>query len=395
MSNLYKLSELFNMQMGKTPARNNSKYWDNGIYPWISISDFSNNGKFIKTTKEKITDMAVVATGIKPISTGTVIMSFKLSIGKVAVVQTDESKTYSNEAIMAFEIKKDLPAGIGLTNEYLYYLLSSIKFDNIGNKAVMGKTLNRGILENIKVTIHSFDKQKKIVAVLDKITYLIDKQKQGIKKLDEIIKSRFVEMFGDPEINPMEWSEKPLSELLNVISGYAFKSELFAESGIPVLRIGNINTGIFQAVNMVYWKEDKKLERYKVYPGDLVMSLTGTVGKDDYGNVCILDNEYDAYYLNQRNAKFQIKGNINKYYLSELLKFPQIKKRLTGISRGVRQANISNQDILNLQVPIPNIEKQVQYGEFVHLVNKSKFEVQKSLEKLELLKKSLMQKYFG
>ena len=104
------------------------------------------------------------------------------------------------------------------------------------------------------------------------------------------------------------------------------------------------------------------------------MSLTGTVGKDDYGNVCILDNEYDAYYLNQRNAKFQIKGNINKYYLSELLKFPQIKKRLTGISRGVRQANISNQDILNLQVPIPNIEKQVQYGEFVHLVNKSKFE---------------------
>ena len=213
MSNLYKLSELFNMQMGKTPARNNSKYWDNGIYPWISISDFSNNGKFIKTTKEKITDMAVVATGIKPISTGTVIMSFKLSIGKVAVVQTDESKTYSNEAIMAFEIKKDLPAGIGLTNEYLYYLLSSIKFDNIGNKAVMGKTLNRGILENIKVTIHSFDKQKKIVAVLDKITYLIDKQKQGIKKLDEIIKSRFVEMFGDPEINRMDWSVKPLSEL--------------------------------------------------------------------------------------------------------------------------------------------------------------------------------------
>ena len=255
-----------------------------------------------------------------------------------------------------------------------YYLFSNIHILENGFKGAGLKHISANYILNINIDLLNESVQNEILNKIKLIDKLISKKKEQLNKLDIEIKSRFVEMFGDPEINPMEWSEKPLSELLNVISGYAFKSELFAESGIPVLRIGNINTGIFQAVNMVYWKEDKKLERYKVYPGDLVMSLTGTVGKDDYGNVCILDNEYDAYYLNQRNAKFQIKGNINKYYLSELLKFPQIKKRLTGISRGVRQANISNQDILNLQVPIPNIEKQVQYGEFVHLVNKSKFE---------------------
>ena len=79
------------------------------------------------------------------------------------------------------------------------------------------------------------------------------------------------------------------------------------------------------------------------------------------------------YYLNQRNAKLEIKDGIDKYYLSQLLKFEPMKKRLTGISRGVRQANISNKDILNLVVPVPPIELQNQFAAFVHQINKSKF----------------------
>ena len=188
------------------------------------------------------------------------------------------------------------------------------------------------------------------------------------------IKARFVELFGNPDTNPKGWDECPLSEKLNVLGGYAFKSEQFDENdGIPVLRIGNINAGYFKPVNMVYWKEDQSLERYAMYPGDLVMSLTGTVGKDDYGNVCILGNDYEMYYLNQRNAKLEIKEGIDKYYLSQLLKFEQIKKRLTGISRGVRQANISNKDILDLVVPVPPMDLQEQFADFVRQVDKSKF----------------------
>ena len=125
------------------------------------------------------------------------------------------------------------------------------------------------------------------------------------------------------------------------------------------------------------------------------MSLTGTVGKDDYGNVCILGNDYDVYYLNQRNAKLELQDTINKYYLSVLLKFEPVKKKLTGISRGVRQANISNKDILNLSVPIPPIELQNQFADFVKQTDKSKSAIQKSLDKLETLQKALMQKYFG
>ncbi len=202
-------------------------------------------------------------------------------------------------------------------------------------------------------------------------------------------------MFGDPKENVFGRKEQHLSEHLSVIGGYAFKSDHFSEDGIPVLRIGNINSGFFKPVNLVYWNDDDALNRYKIYPGDLVMSLTGTVGKDDYGNVCIIGNDYNVYYLNQRNAKLELKDTMNKYFLSMLLKFEPVKKELTGISRGVRQANISNKDILDLTVPIPPLDLQNQFADFVQQVDKSKMAVKKTLEKAETLKKALMQEYFG
>ena len=274
--------------------------------------------------------------------------------------------------------------------KYLYYALKKLKIPNTG--------YNRHFkwLKESKIVYPSYDKQAEIVEILDKLQHIINLRNDEMQKLDNLIKARFVEMFGDPVINPKEWEECTLSEKINVLGGYAFKSEEFnEEDGIPVLRIGNINSGYFKPTNLVYWPEDEKLRRYVVYPGDLVMSLTGTVGKDDYGNVCILRDDFKMYYLNQRNAKLEIKDGINQYYLSELLEFKQIKKKLTGINRGVRQANISNKDILNLIVPIPPIELQNQFADFVHQVDKSKVAVQKALDEAQILFDSLMQEYFG
>lgn len=251
-------------------------------------------------------------------------------------------------------------------------------------------------IDSLELPIYEPAQAQRIVKKIGLLQNIIDNRKCELSKLDELIKARFVEMFGDPDTNPMHWSEQQLSEKLNVLGGYAFKSDRFSETGeIPVLRIGNINAGFFKPVNMVFWEEDENLERYIMYPGDLVMSLTGTVGKDDYGNVCILGKEYSKYYLNQRNAKLELKDGLDKYYLSQLLRFEKIKKRLTGISRGVRQANISNRDILGLRVPIPPIERQEQFADFVAQVDKSKVAVQAALDKAQLLFDSLMQEYFG
>lgn len=270
--------------------------------------------------------------------------------------------------------------------KYLYYLLK-------GNQSNLMKLRFGACMPNIKKSdlgnfkfIYDSDviHQDKIISIFDNLTNVIYFYEKQIKYFDNLVKARFIEMFGDPENNPNGWMESPLSEKLSVLGGFAFKSDKFSEiSGIPILRIGNINSGHFKPVNMVYWKEDENLERYLIYPGDLVMSLTGTVGKDDYGNVCILGDDFEKYYLNQRNAKLEIQGGINKFYLSQLLKFTQVKKKLTGISRGVRQANISNKDILNLVVPIPPIELQQQFEDFVHQVDKSRFDIKKSIIELE------------
>lgn len=383
-----RLDEIFDLQMGKTPSRNNADYWTDGQYDWVSIADLGSYQKYVEDTKERISALAVQESGIKSVPANTVIMSFKLSLGKTAITQ---EPVYTNEAIMAF-----IPTEkYAVLPDYFYYLFSAKDWTKGTNRAVMGTTLNKATLGAVSITVPPIDEQRKIAAILDKVSDLIAKRRQQLDKLDEMVKARFVEIFGEPDENPKHWQEDELSHHLKVIGGYAFKSDGFTDEGIPVLRIGNINSGHFLPVNMVYWPDDLALARYKVFPGDLVMSLTGTVGKDDYGNVCILGADYDEYYLNQRNAKLSIERSLNKYYFSELLKFPRIKKRLTGISRGIRQANISNKDILTLRVPMPPIELQEQFAAFVEQTEKTKIIISHSLEKLETLKKALMQEYFG
>ena len=293
----------------------------------------------------------------------------RINVGSVDV-QECEDRVIVSPLYVVFSVDEKL------NRRYLlHYLKSDITLTYIKAYASgsVRDNLKFSILKDFPINLPSAEEQEQIVATLDGIEHLIALRKEEIASLDELVKSRFIELFGDPDTNPLGWNEDVLSEHLEVIGGYAFKSDKFEDEGIPVLRIGNINSGRFLPVNMVYWNDDPTLERYKMYPGDLVMSLTGTVGKDDYGNVCILGADYPEYYLNQRNAKLSLKPTLNAKYLSELLKFERIKRRLTGISRGVRQANISNKDILCLCVPIAPINLQQQFAAFVEQTDKSKY----------------------
>ena len=312
---------------------------------------------------------------------------------KTLLIDDELAECIYSTGFYAVHAKKNV-----IKEKCLFYLLTSDAFLKQKDKNCSGATqkaiTNTG-LKKIIVNIPDYKHQDAVVEKLDAVSRIISLYQNELKCFDELVKARFVEMFGDPDRNPMNWETAELKRHLEIVGGFAFKSDRFTGSGIPVLRIGNINSGRFLPVNMVFWPEDSSLARYKIYPGDLVMSLTGTVGKNDYGNVCILSDEYPEYYLNQRNAKLAIKVALNKHYLSEILKFSSVKKRLTGISRGVRQANISNGDILTLCVPIPPITLQEQFAAFVTQVDKSKAAVQKSLDEAQLLFNSLMQQYFG
>ena len=161
----------------------------------------------------------------------------------------------------------------------LYEEIGAIE-DEIDTISMRIDNINKKQLSKDSITVPPIDEQHKIAAVLDKVSDLIVKRQQQLDKLDEAVKARFVEIFGEPDENPKHWQEDELSHHLKVIGGYAFKSDGFTDEGIPVLRIGNINSGHFLPINMVYWPDDLALARYKVFPGDLVMSLTSRSNKN-------------------------------------------------------------------------------------------------------------------
>ena len=279
-----------------------------------------------------------------------------------------------------------IPAA-GTDAKYLSYLLDFLDLGRFCSGATIPHIYFKDYGKE-PISAHSPEQQQEISAALDKITKLIALRQGQLSKLDQLAKSRFIEMFGDPGSGESKWEKGNLGDYIEIIGGYAFKSEFFADNGIPVLRIGNINTGEFVNKNMVFWQEDVALSRYLVFPGDMVISLTGTVGKDDYGNICIVNDAFPRYYLNQRNAKLCIKKSFSVCFIAELMRFPIIKQQLTNINRGVRQANIANKDIAKLVIPISPLSLQNEFAVFVEQLDKSKVIYNKTynvVEKLQIV----------
>lgn len=339
-----------------------------GSYPIYGASGFIKNINFYKSEK---TYIAIVKDGS--------------GVGRTMILPEKSSVI----GTMQYIYPRD-----NIDIRYLYYAITSMDLSKYCTGIAIPHIYFKDYKKE-KLNLPSISEQITIANKLDLVQKIIDLKQQQIENLEELIKSQFVDMFGDINVNNKKWNEDTLKNHLKVIGGYAFKSSKFQKKGIPILRIGNINTGYFIPKDLMFWNEDIKLEKYIVYPNDLVMSLTGTVGKEDYGNVCIMSNEYEKYYLNQRNAKLNIQDTLNKIYICYALKIPAIKKRLTGISRGVRQANISNKDIENLNIPIPPIELQNQFAELVKQNDKQKVILKKSLKEIKELQESLMNRYFG
>ena len=376
-----KLGEVCKITAGYTPKKNELS--DNGAYPYYKVADMNTLGN----------DVYLDITSSYKIDANKLFPK-----GAIVFPKNGAAVSTNKKRILKYDSIVDLNTGVAIfsksiNEKFAYYWFIDTDF----KKYVRGGALPTLDIKSLKdKPFPSIDKstQLAIVSELDKINELIRLKKEQLKDFDNLAQSLFYEMFGDPVENEKGWEVKKLGELLKVIGGYAFKSDKYKDEGIPILRIGNINSGFFRDTNLVFAESDEKLERYKIFPGDIVISLTGTVGKSDYGNVCIMDNAYNFYYLNQRNAKLEIFGNLDKYYLSAILKNEVIKSRLTSISRGVRQANIANKDIENLQIPLPPLSLQQLFAQRIEQIEREKSEVQKSIQNLETLLASRMQYWF-
>lgn len=375
-----KLKDIFDLQMGKTPSRSNLEYWNTTDYKWISIADLTKTSKYIFETKEYLSKSAIKDSGIKVIPANTVVMSFKLSIGKTAITKED---MYSNEAIMAFKDKHV----INIIPEYIFYLFKYKNWEECSNKAVMGKTLNKATLSEIEVEICSIEKQRQIVNILDKIMSAVDGRKQELQLLDELIKARFVEMFGDCT------NMISLSDLCLIITDGTHQSPKFQHEGIPFILVSNLskNTVTYDTDKFISAETYKELyKRTPIEIGDILLSTVGS-----YGHPAVVVE--DRKFLFQRHiAYLKPKSDIlNSYYMHGALLSPGCQRQIEEKVKGIAQKTLNLSEIRKIRIPVPSLDLQKQYADFVHQVNKSKVAVQKALDETQILFDSLMQKYFG
>ena len=377
-----KFADVFDLQMGKTPSRDNPTYWGDDNM-WVSIADM-NEQKYMSATKEGITDVAVQESGIKPIPKGTVIMSFKLSIGKVSIAT---SKLYTNEAIMGFIEKEEGT----LVPEYLYYYLKGYKWEG-ANKAAMGMTLNKKTIAENTISYPPIAEQEKIVAELDCLSGIIEKKKQQLKELDALAQSIFYEMFGDPIENDMGWEVKTYGCEFPISSGGTpdTKNNLYWDNG-DISWIGSNlchDEIIYKNDGKYITKEGFDNSSAKEYQyGFVLVALVGaTIGK-----TALLRFNTTT---NQNVAGINVPANKN--FVPEFIFYhlQKLYELFMGIGNGkFKMANL--RFIRELPLIVPPLTLQQDFASKIEAIEKQKELIKQSIQETETLFNSRMDYYFN
>lgn len=276
--------------------------------------------------------------------------------------------------------------------KYLYYALKNAKLPNTG--------YNRHFkwLKEVQIYYPDRNKQAKIVKILDKVSCVIEKRKDELSVLDNLIKARFVEMFGDLMLNSYEWPVVKISDISTFLKSGLSRKLSDDDIGLPVIRSGNIQNGQFVYSDVKYWYKDdpqgSNTKDYVLEEGDVLVNFINSasqIGKTaifrDTGRECIYTTNI---------FRMKLTDNCNEYYYNWFAMSDYYYRQLQNIIQpAVNQASFTTVNFLKLNVPLPPIELQNEFADFVHKVDKSKVAVQKALDETQMLFDSLMQKYFG
>ena len=280
---------------------------------------------------------------------------------------------------------------------YLYCFLDKY-VETLREQSIGGviKYIKLGNLTDAIIPLPDIQEQANIVEKLDKVSGLIEKRKAQLEKLDLLIKSRFIEMFGDPVENTKKWPICKLSQYINFLtSGSRGWAKYFTDKGEYFITIKNVKNCRVSLNDVQYVVPPKNAEakRTKVQEGDLLISITA-----DLGRTGVVTKEIADYggYINQHLTCIRLNQNIVRpLYIAYYMESDAGKAQFYSKNQSAVKAGLNFNAINSLEFMLPPLELQDAFIKFVKLIDKSKFEIQKSLEKLEILKKSLMQQYFG
>lgn len=377
-------------------THNSPKYINEGGYPLITSKnikdnsiDFENVNYISLEDYEKINQRSSV-------SKGDILMPMIGTIGNPVLVKTEKEFAIKNVALFK------LAQNEKIDSKFFYYCLKSESIVNQLAKNKRGGTQSFVSLSNIrdlKIPLLNIETQKKIVEVLDKAQSLIDKKREQIDLLDELVKSRFVEMFGDPVNNPKGWENPKISKVItdekNAIKagpfGSALKKEYYVESGYKIYGQEQV---IAEDVNIgdYYINEEKykELENCSIKENDVLISLVGT-----YGKILIVPKEFEPGIINPRLMKITFDElKINTTYFKYFFKSESLKNKLAENTHGGTMPILNVGIVKDINIPVPPIELQNEFAEFVTQIDSIRSKMEASLLELEDNFNSLMQKAF-
>ena len=343
--NEVKLEELCEIKAGGTPSRSKKEYWDNGDIPWIKIGDINN--KYVKNASEYITVDGLNNSSAKLLRKGTILYTIFATVGEVAILDIDAT---TNQAIVGLSNNEKIDT------DYLYYFLKSQKDKvlNIG-RGVAQNNINISILKALKVPMPDKNVQFKISEVLDKAQELIDKRKEQIEALDELVKSKFSEMFKDLK----ELEHLSLAKCCNFID-YRGKTPILSENGIRIINAKSVGNGFFKYIDEYISEETYNSWMRRGFPtlGDVLFVTEGHT----FGNVCRIPSDLEKFAMGQRVITIQ--GNkelLNNTFLSQYMQTMPFKIEIDKYKTGSSAQGIRSKELQKILVPIPNIQLQNQF----------------------------------
>ena len=401
-----KLSEICSINIGGTPAREVAKFWaesHDGV-AWVSIADMKQ--KYISKTKEYISKSGALSSNVKLIPADSLLMSFKLTVGKVAINTVD---LYCNEAIAFFN-----PLNDSVSLDWLFHVLPLVTANTVTDTAVKGATLNKEKINNLDIPLPEIAVQRKIVKVLDTLDLEIEQTKGIIGKLEnskagllndlltcgvdshENLRPSYEDapdLYQETELGfiPKEWEILSVSDFSDfVTSGSRGWASYYAESGALFIRIGNLSRENLDMrfESVVYVNPPKSADglRTKLQEGDILVSITA-----DLGIIGVVPKNFGDAFINQHIALVRPKEGFNSRFIGYYLASFESQKQIETYNDGGAKAGLNLPTIRNLKVALPNsISEQNAIAEKLDAINSQILSSKNELNKLEQIKIGLL-----
>lgn len=352
-----KLGELCEICSGGTPKRSVAEYWKDGTIPWVKIGDMSE--KYVSSTEERITDAGFNNSSVKMLEPGTLLYSIFASIGAVSILKIPAT---TNQAIAGLKIKDD-----SLDRDFLYhYLKTRESISKSSGRGAAQNNINLTILRNMQVTLPSIEIQRSIVRNLEMISNQVTIAESHLMDLDALVKSRFVEMFGDLKSDTNGWPIKPFETFAIIDTHMA--NDLTPYLDMPHIGIDSIESGTGRLSGYRTVAEDGIISgKYPFTPEHLIYSKIrpslNKVALPDFSGVC----SSDAYPI------LPIAGEYNRVYLAEVMRSAYFLEYILPLSGRAQMPKVNKKALSGFSMPLPPIELQQQFAAFVAQVDKSRF----------------------